>query len=143
MNLILIGKVSARPNAREHLDVHGRAYCGAGRGITAAATRWRVDGTVVTDRVCRRCLKTLRRLLAEAATAGDQYASDAAYFLEPAGPARAAADVAMISSIRATVRAAAVPPATPLERSGLDPEAYRRRLLAELDAQGGYEELAA
>jgi len=127
--MILIGKVSVRPNAREHLDVHGRAYCGAGSGFTSAATRWRVDATVIVERVCRRCLKALRRLLAEAAEAGDAAAAGAAVFLAPVDPAR---DAGIIAGMRDHIRRMNAPEPTPLERSGLDADTYRRRLLASL-----------
>lgn len=137
--MINIAKVSTRPAARDHYDVAGRAYCGAGSGITSAATRWRPDATVNVARVCRRCLKALRVALATAAAAGDQYAAGAAEFLAPADPRR---DAALVESIRATVRAARTPDPTPLELSGLTQEAYRARLLGELATVGGYEELA-
>lgn len=129
MDFILIGKVSTLPTAREHLDVHGRAYCGAGRGIIAAATRWRVDATVTVAGICRRCLKMLRRLLGEAAERGDVAAAGAAVFLAPVDPA---GDAAIIAGMRAHIRRMQAPAPTPLERSGLDADTYRRRLLASL-----------
>lgn len=127
---VVIGKVSNRKNARWHLDILGRAHCGAGRGITAAATRWSVDGTIELASVCRRCLKALRVRLAEQ-PAGDAYASDAAYALAPAEQV-AAREAELIPAIRAHVRAMRQLPPTPAEDAGLEPWEYARRLLAEL-----------
>jgi hypothetical protein len=136
---VLIGKVSDRKGARQHLDVAGRAHCGAGRGVIAAATRWEVDATVVTDTVCRRCLKALRAALA-AAAAVHTAAADAAYYLTP--PAQAAARDAELAAdlfafhTRRQAEAAAPAPAWN----------HRELLLAELAAMpvpAGFESYAA
>lgn len=128
---IIIGKVSTLKNARWHLSILGRAHCGAGTGRTAAATRWRVDGSVTREQVCRRCLKTLRRRLAENAASGDVYAQAADTMLAPDDPRR---DAEMLADIRIQLtRSGALEPG-PLELAGLDPHTYRRRLLAELTA---------
>lgn len=94
---VTIGKVSERKGARQHLDVAGRAHCGAGRGTIAAATRWIVDGTVALQTVCRRCIKALRAALAEATDAAGR---DAAYMLTPAAEA-AARDAELAADLRA------------------------------------------
>lgn len=131
MQVIEIGKVSNREDAREHWSVYGWAFCGAGAGRTMAATRWRVDGTVLVAGVCRRCLKALRRRLAEAGDAGDEYAASAAYMLEPQDAAR---DRLMVADMRRHLRAVHTPDPTPAELAGLDSDTFRRRLLAELGA---------
>lgn len=128
---VTVGKVSTRKDAREHLDILGRAHCGAGNGRTMAATRWTVDATVNIARVCRRCLKALRTRLAEAAAGGDEYAASAATMLAPADPR---ADDALIADIRAHLRNVHTPPPTPAETLGITGDEYRRRLLAELAA---------
>lgn len=128
---ITLGKVTGIAGAREHLDVHGRAHCGAGSGRTIAGTRWAVDGTLVADGVCRRCLQALRARLAEAAAAGDQAAADAAYMLEPADPRR---DAALLADIRAHLTAVHTPDPTPAELAGMTGDEFRRRLLADLRA---------
>lgn len=138
MEFILIGKVSALDGARWHFDVHGWAYCGAGRGRTRAETRWRVDGTVEPDRVCKRCLKALRRALGEAEDAGDGYAESAAFALAPDDPEW---EARMLAEMRAHIIEANRPTPTPLELSGLDTHAYRRRLLAQLNASTDAEAL--
>lgn len=129
MDFILIGKVSTLEGARWHLDILGRAHCGAGRGRTLAATRWRVDATVPLDEVCKRCLKALRRRVAEAEAAGDAYATGAVVALRPDDPRR---DAALIADIREHLRRAHTPEPTPLELSGLASHEYAARLLASL-----------
>jgi hypothetical protein len=128
---VIIGKVSTRTNARDHLDVHGRAHCGAGNGVTMQATRWQLDATVIVERICRRCIKALRRRLAEQAATGDQHSAGAAHMLAPADQA-AAADRLMLSDMRRHLRAVHTPPQTPAELAGLSSDEFRRRLLAEL-----------
>lgn len=128
---VIIGKVSNRNGAREHLDVLGRAHCGAGNGITMQATRWQVDATLNVERICRRCLKALRARLAEASAGGCEYAKGAAYMLEPADQA-AARDRLMLADMRSHLRAVRNPGPTPAELAGLTGDQFRRRLLAEL-----------
>lgn len=112
---VTIGRVSTRKGARQHLDTLGRAHCGAGTGITMAATRWTVDGTVHTDTICRRCLPALRTRLAEAAQAGCPDADAAAYMLAPADVAEAR-DAALLADISAHLtRVHAVPAEDPYE----------------------------
>lgn len=126
---IIIGKVSALEGARQHLDVLGRAHCGAGSGRTIAATRWRADATLRLSEVCRRCLKALRKRTEAAASAGDTAAADAVIALEPADPRR---DAALLADIRAHLRRVHTPEPTPLELSGLPSHEYAARLLASL-----------
>lgn len=122
---VIIGKVSNRKGARQHLDIAGRAHCGAGRGTTSADTRWVVDGTVDTATVCRRCLKALRAALAEAA-ATHPAAADAAYMLT--APAEAAErDAALAADLLAFHRQRAAD----RQPAPIDPF-YRENLLAEL-----------
>lgn len=128
---VLMAKVTTIAGARLHLDVHGLAHCGAGRGRTLAATRWRIDGTVELTEVCRRCLKAARRRVAEAAATGDAYATDAQVALQPHDPR---ADDALVADIAAHLRRVHTPDPTPLELSGLDSYTFRARLLAGLRA---------
>jgi hypothetical protein len=126
---IIIGKVSALEGAREHLDVLGRAHCGAGNGRTIAATRWRADATLRLSGICKRCLKALRKRIADAAAAGDTAAAGAVIALEPDDPRR---DAALLADIRAHLRRVHTPEPTPLELSGLHSHEYAARLLASL-----------
>lgn len=130
---VIIGRVSARKGARQHLDVAGRAHCGAGNGITAAATRWVVDGTVQLATVCRRCIKALRKALAAQAEAGDLVAADAAYAV--ATPEQVAArEAELAAAINAHLAQVNIPEPTPAETLGLFGYQYQQRLLAELAA---------
>lgn len=132
MDTITVGKVSTRKAARYHYDVHGWAFCGAGRGKTAAATRSRFDGVDVEPaQVCRRCFKALIRALTEAAAAGDAYAESGLFWMTPDDPAD---DARRLAEMRAHIIDCQRPAPTPLELSGLDSDAYRRRLLAQLAA---------
>lgn len=136
---VIVGKVSDRKGARTHLDILGRAHCGAGRGIIAAATRWEVDGTVLPATVCRRCIKALRAALAEAATV-HQAATDAAYVLVTPEVA-AARNTALLADLIAfhTRRAAEAAPPAPAWN-------HRELLLAELangPVPAGFEDYAA
>lgn len=128
---IFLGKVSTIRNARQHLDVLGRAHCGAGRGSTITATRWRADATIRIADVCRRCLKALRRAVASAAATGDTYAADAAIALEPNDPRR---DDALVADIRAHLSHVYAPQPTPRELAGVPSYQYAERLLKELRA---------
>lgn len=132
MDTVNVGKVSTRKGARYHLDIHGWAYCGAGRGRTAAATRSRFDGVDVEPvQICRRCLKQLMKALTAAAVSGDAYAESGLFWMTPDDPAD---DARKLAEMAEHIRACNHPEPTPLELSGLDPDAYRRRLLAQLDA---------
>lgn len=130
---VIIGKVSTRKNARQHLDTDGRAHCGAGRGIIFDDTRWAVDITVDRDTVCRRCTKALRAALA-ARPSGDEHAHGAALVLAPAAEAMAAdaelaADILAFHRDRAAAKAAE---RTPAQALGLNAASYQKRLLAAL-----------
>lgn len=81
---VTLGRVTTREDARQHLNIHGLAYCGAGTGRTIKATRHEIDGTAVLEAICLRCLPALRRHVAAAAATGDPYAADAAYAIAPA-----------------------------------------------------------
>lgn len=129
---VTIGKVSNRKGARDHLDIHGRAHCGAGRGIIDPATRRVPDATIDTTAVCRRCLKALRAAL-DARPADDIAAAGAAHYLQT--PAEAAThDSRLADDVRSHLRAVHAARHQPTEatRLGLTGDDYRRRLLADL-----------
>lgn len=132
---VALGKVSERKGARQHLDVAGRAHCGAGRGTIAAATRWAVDATVDTTTVCRRCLKALRAALAANLTA--ETAAGAAHMLAPADVATRR-DADLLADMRAFhARLAADAEPAPVAWN------HRDLILAELRAGTTYADLAA
>lgn len=56
-----VGPVTTRPGARLHLDVLGRAHCGAGTGRILAPSA-PLDETH-RGRLCRRCVRRVRQLL--------------------------------------------------------------------------------
>jgi predicted SPOUT superfamily RNA methylase MTH1 len=69
---IQIGQVSTRKGAKAHADIHGRAYCGAGRGqIIATTSRALTEDTATL--VCRRCRRHLHEV-AEQQLISEQYA---------------------------------------------------------------------
>lgn len=129
---VTIGRVTTRKGARTHLDINGRAHCGAGRGIIDPATRWVADATVDPAVVCRRCIKALRAALA-AQPADDIAAAGAALYLQT--PEQATAhDAALAADLRgfhAHLAATRHQPSL-AERQGITGDAYRRQLLAEL-----------
>lgn len=68
--------VTNRKAARRHLDVAGRAHCGAGSGRTLGGTRRQVAGNINLAGVCKRCLPELRRRVAgmlETAALGERW----------------------------------------------------------------------
>lgn len=133
---VMIGRVSTRKNARQHLDTAGRAHCGAGTGVIAAATRWAVDGSVATETVCRRCIKALRTALA-AQPDTDTAAAGAALFLAtPADAARE--DAALLADLRTFQAGLAAQraqfPQTEADRLGMTDWEYRHHVRARLAA---------
>ena len=158
---ITLGKVSARKGARNHLDVTGRAHCGAGRGIIADATRTTANGDLNIAGVCRRCLKALRATVAavvdhfDATTTDDDPAyipmcddERAARNLRDllATPAeRAAREQQLAADILAAARTAREErdnAPTYAQTLGLNPADYQRRLLDALNggpAMPGFE----
>lgn len=152
---VIIGKVSERKGARNHLDVAGRAHCGAGRGTIAEATRRAIDGDLDATSMCRRCVKALRTTLAgviaAAETAGgpmtraETAARDAAnLFATPAETAARAAELAAgILTFHQARRADEDAELAAIAAGSWD---YRARLLAELASgpvPAGFEDLAA
>lgn len=60
---VTVGQVTTRKGYRLHLADTGRAHCGAGRGRIIAARTLTSDHQPV---LCRRCLKAIRRAIADA-----------------------------------------------------------------------------
>lgn len=152
---VILGKVSERKGARNHLEVAGRAHCGAGRGEIHADSRRQLDGDTDATTVCRRCVKALRAALAAAVAAYD--ATDgpmtpaeidareaASLFATPAE--RAARQAELAAGIVAFHQARRAEQDAEAERIAAASWDYRERLLAEL-ANGpmpaGFEDLAA
>jgi len=55
----IIASVTASPKAKLHLDLNGRAHCGAGNGRTIPTTQ--IDlADATADQLCRRCIKAIR-----------------------------------------------------------------------------------
>jgi hypothetical protein len=152
---VILGKVTERKGARLHLEVAGRAHCGAGRGIIAEATRRTADGELNPGAVCLRCRKALRAALAgvlDAATAAggmmtpaEANARNAANLF--ATPAEIAArDAEIAAGIRAAARARREAQDAELARIAAGSHEHRVRLLAELAAMpmpAGFEDYAA
>lgn len=152
---VIIGKVSERKGARNHLDVAGRAHCGAGRGTIAEATRRAIDGDLDATNMCRRCIKALRTTLAGVIAAAElaggpmtraeTAARDAAaLFATPAE--RAAREAELAAGIIAAARGRRAAEDAERERIAAGSWDYRARLLAELAAgpmPAGFEDLAA
>jgi hypothetical protein len=145
MRQTTIGKVTERKGARWHLDIRGRAHCGAGRGVIAAATRWVADATIEVAKVCRRCIKALRAAVAETAAAGDVAGAGAAHMLMP--PAEAAAyDRDLLADMRAFHDARTAARDAEHARIAANSWTHRERLLARLAAMpvpAGFEDYAA
>ncbi len=131
---VTIGKVTNRKGARNHLDINGRAHCGAGRGTIDPATRRVPDATINTGAVCLRCRKALRAALA-ARPADDIAAAGAAHYLQPDDEATAY-DTQLAADIRTHLQAvhANRHQPTEAERLGLTGDQYRQHLLARLAA---------
>lgn len=152
----IIGKVTERKGARNHLVIDGRAHCGAGRGVIAEATRREVNGDTPAESVCRRsCRKALRAALAElvasfatalgAMSPAEAAARDAAaLFATPTELAARQAEIAEgILRFHRERREAADAEAARIAAGSWD---HRERLLAELAAMPlppGFEDLAA
>jgi hypothetical protein len=152
---VILGKVSERKGARLHLEVAGRAHCGAGRGIIAEATRRVADADLNPGAVCLRCRKALRAALAgvldAAAAAGgimtpaEANARNAANLF--ATPAELAArDAELAEGIRRQARERREAQDAELAAIAAGSHTHRLRLLAELAAMpmpAGFEDLAA
>lgn len=123
---VVIGQVTQRKGARFHLDITGRAHCGAGAGIILTDTRAEVDATSSRLPLCRRCAKALRLHLTEAAELGSIAAADALYWLTPA-PQAADQDAALLASIRGHLAAVWAEDPDP---TWDEQQARRRELLA-------------
>lgn len=115
MRTPLLGRVSTRAGARLHLDVLGRAHCGAGTGRIRGAGREleRADAPLV----CRRCNRRLRELMVDAIAEANRRRGPSArarladlYRIDDAlrTPARVAADTATAAGIAGNIRAARV-----------------------------------
>lgn len=74
---VQVGQVSTRANARIHLDLHGLASCGAGRGLILPGTTRDIT-TTDPARICRRCRYRIQKVIT-AASARSEAAEGTAY----------------------------------------------------------------
>ncbi|MCZ7478851.1 hypothetical protein [Micromonospora sp. WMMC273] len=109
-----VAVVTTRRNARLHLAVHGRAWCGAGSGRILGPVRQLNPATA--EQVCRRCSPRLTALVVEEiAEAYRRRRTSWAIALNVIAdrlrtPAQAAAEEAMLAEMRARLFAPAPQP---------------------------------
>jgi len=133
----LVGPVTTRPDARLHLNVFGRAHCGAGTGRVITSRHLELADK---PRVCRRCLRRLSALLLDGIReAMSRYGATAARCLATLNrlydALRPAAQVRAETTLAARVAATMAGPIRPLSGFGTIAAGHQAAIAADRAAR--------